>query len=94
MYSTGGHSPSNGTETEPGTCTVGTVEHYSCGVASLLVTVVFVVLLYSTLVALTAALGVLATTWLVLLVFAVWFLTWLGLELVWEWQAGRLSSRE
>ncbi|WP_276259372.1 hypothetical protein [Haloglomus litoreum] len=94
MYSTGGRSPSNGAETEPGTCTVGTVEHYSCGLASLLVTVVFVVLLYSTLVALTAALGILATTWLVLAVFAVWFVTWLVLELVWEWRAGRLAVRE
>jgi hypothetical protein len=94
MYSTGGRSPPNGAETEPGACTVGTVEHCSCGAASLLVTVVSVALLYSTLVALTGALGILATTWLVLLVFAVWFVIWLLLELVWEWQAGRLTARE
>jgi hypothetical protein len=95
MYSTnGGRSPPDGADTTPGTCTVGPIEHYSCGLASLLVTVVFVVLLYSTLVALTEALGILSTTWLVLMMFAVWFLTWLVLEFVWEWHAGRLSVRE
>lgn len=94
MYSTnGGRSPRDSADTTPGTCTVGPIEHYSCGLASLLVTVVLVALLYSTLVTLTEVMGILATTWLVLTVFAVWFVTWLVLELVWEWQAGRLPAQ-
>lgn len=90
MYSTGGRTQPDGAEADTGACTVGAVEHYSCGVASLLVTVVFVAFVYSSLVALTEALGILASTWLVLAVFAIWFGAWLLLELVWEWRAGRL----
>ncbi|WP_254824123.1 hypothetical protein [Haloglomus halophilum] len=95
MHGTGGRSRSNSSGAVPEqTRTVGTVEHCSCGMAALVVTAVAVVLLYSSLVAVTTALGLLGSTMLVLVVFAAWFGTWLLLEVAWEWHAGRLHVRE
>jgi hypothetical protein len=94
MHDTSGRSrsDSSGAGSEQ-VCPVGAVEHCSCGVAALVVTAVAVVLLYSSLVAVTTALGLLGSTMLVLIVFAAWFVTWFVLELVWEWHAGRLTVR-
>ncbi len=94
MHGTGGRSQSNSSGAVPEQArTVGTVEHCSCGMAALVATVGAVVLLYSSLVAVTTALGLLGSTMFVLGVFAVWFVTWFVLELVWEWRAGRLHVR-
>jgi hypothetical protein len=55
------------------------------------VTVVAVGLLYPTLVGVTRPLHLLSSTALLTIAATVWICTWFGLELVWEWQAGRLS---
>ena len=65
------------------------LEHYACGVGSLVFAVVLAALLYPLLVSLTWSLGILATTAIVSTVVLVWGLGWIGLELLWEWRAGR-----
>lgn len=71
--------------------TVGTVEHCSCGLLGLLATAAIVVAIYPMLVALTQPLFVLSSTAIVFVLFAIWLVTWLLLELAWEWRAGRLE---
>lgn len=89
-----GSGPRDGSESaRPRPCVVGAREQYSSGAASLLVTGVLVVLGSSALAAAVGSLGLLGPTWLVLLALAVWFGTWLLLEVVWEWRAGRLPTR-
>lgn len=68
---------------------VGPLEHYSCGVISLLFVGVLTVALYPLLVSITMPLGIFATTALVLTVAFVWGTGWIGAELLWEWRAGR-----
>lgn len=52
-----------------------------------------VALVYPLLVAVTKPLHLLSSTALVVILAAVWFLTWLCLELVWEWQATRRTAK-
>ena len=65
------------------------LEHYSCGVISLLFVGVLTVALYPLLVSITMPLGIFATTALVLTVAVVWGIGWISTELLWEWRAGR-----
>jgi hypothetical protein len=50
-----------------------------------------VVFAYPIIVALTQPLYVLSSTLIVFALFAIWLVTWLALEVAWEWRAGRLS---
>jgi len=72
--------------------TVGTVEHCLCGLVGLLCTGLVLALWYPALVAATRSLYVLSSTAVVVIVTALWLLTWLGVEFVWEWRAGRLQT--
>jgi len=74
------------------TGTVGTAEHCLCGVAGLLCTGAILVLWYPALVAVTRPLYVLSSTAVVAISTTLWLLTWLGVECVWEWRAGRLGG--
>ncbi len=78
----------NTEQCRPGT--VGAVEHYLCGVIGLCCTGVVLALWYPALVAVTRPLYVLSSTAVVAVVTTLWLLTWLGVEFVWEWRAGRL----
>jgi hypothetical protein len=71
-------------------CTVSTGEHCLCGVTSFVGTTVVVALLYPTLVGVTRPLHLLSSTALLTIAVAIWIGTWFGLELAWEWRAGRL----
>ena len=85
----------DGPYTSPERClsgTVGTVEHCLCGVVGLLCTGAILALWYPALVAATQPLYVLSSTAVVAVTTTVWLLTWFGVELVWEWRAGRLST--
>ncbi|MDS0260276.1 hypothetical protein NDI56_12805 [Haloarcula sp. S1CR25-12] len=84
----GPHTPAE--QCLPGT--VGTVEHCLCGVAGLLCTGAILALWYPALVAVTQPLYVLSSTAVVAVVTTLWLLTWLGVEFVWEWRAGRLRG--
>ncbi len=70
--------------------TVGTVEHYLCGLTGSLATMGLVALFYPTLVAVTRPLHILSTTALVVILTTVWIGIWFALELAWEWRASRL----
>lgn len=72
--------------------TVGTAEHCLCGFTGFLITVAIAALHYPTLVALTRPLHLLSSTALTFILAAIWFVTWWGLELAWEWRAGRLTA--
>lgn len=65
------------------------LEHYSCGVVSLLFIGMLTVVLYPVLVSIMMPLGMFATTALVLTVAFIWGIGWIGAELLWEWRAGR-----
>lgn len=70
--------------------TIGAVEHYGCGVAGLLIAGAVAFLTYPTLLTLSRMFEKLSTTMLILFVILLWSVLWLGLELAWEWRAGRL----
>jgi len=72
--------------------TVGTVEHSLCGAGGLVLTVGLLALTYPALLYVTRPLTVLASTAVVVIATTVWLLIWLGLELLWEWQTGRLGA--
>ena len=72
--------------------TVGWTEHHTCAVGGLVLAIALSGLLYPVLVALTESFGVLSTTALVATVIVVWSLGWIGLELLWEWRAGRWQA--
>ncbi len=95
MYTPQGSGGAGTPEPETGQSTdretVSTVEHCSCGLAGLLATAVLVIFVYPVLVAVTQPLYVLSSTLIVFALFAVWLVTWLALELAWEWRAGRLT---
>ncbi|MGN8213580.1 hypothetical protein [Halococcus salifodinae] len=82
-------SGQDGVEGMEGVEGVRPFEHYACAVGSLVIAVVLGALLYPLLVSLTWSLGILATTAIVATVVLVWGLGWIGLELLWEWRAGR-----
>jgi hypothetical protein len=87
----------DGSPRAPGGCparTVGTLEHWSCGLAGLVATAAVVLVGYPVLVWLVRPLQLLSTTALLLLLVGVWLITWLALELAWEWRAGRLALPE
>lgn len=71
--------------------TVGVVEHVLCGLAGFLFTGALLVACYPLLVALTEPLYVLSSTALVAAVAVLWLLVSFGVELAWEWRAGRLT---
>lgn len=68
---------------------IGSIEHHLCGAGGLLLAIMLTVLFYPLLVSLALGLEMLATTALVSVVVLVWCIAWIGLELLWEWQAGR-----
>jgi uncharacterized protein YqhQ len=70
--------------------TVGPIEHYSCGLAGLLMTAAIGILLYPTLVAVTRPLHLLSSTVLLFILITIWVVAWMVFELAWEWRAGRL----
>jgi len=72
--------------------TVGVAEHLLCGLAGFLFTAALLVAFYPLLVALTQPMHVLSSTTLVGLVAALWLLVSFGVELAWEWRAGRLTA--
>ena len=73
----------------PGTVTIG--EHCLCGGASLVATIAVIGFLYPVLLDITQPLHLLSSTALVTVALAGWIGFWLGLEVVWEWRAGRLA---
>ena len=77
-------------ESEPDT--VGRVEHYSCGVAGLLVTAVSVFFVYPLLVALARPLSVLSSTAVTLAFVVAWFVTWALFECALTWRSGRATA--
>ena len=95
MYTShGGGAPDRAPTEVPTTqrmATVSAVEHYTTGTVSLLVMLVGGFLLYPMIVTTTAPLHLLSTTAVVSIYVFFWVITWLCLELLWEWQAGRLS---
>ena len=72
--------------------TVGVTEHLLCGLAGFLFTVALLVAFYPLLVALVQPMHVLSSTMLVVLVVALWLLVSFGVEIAWEWRAGRLTA--
>jgi hypothetical protein len=94
QHGTGGEEQSAAPENRPSSATtVRPLEHYSCGVVSLLFAGVLVSVFYPLLVSLTTPLGMFATTALVSVAVLVWGFGWIGAELLWEWRAGRLLPR-
>ena len=85
----GGKEPSSASDGRETVESVRGFEHYTCAVGSLVVAVVLAAVLYPLLVSLTWSLGILATTAITSTVVLVWGLGWIGLELLWEWRAGR-----
>ena len=71
--------------------TVSRVEHYSCGVAGLLVTAASVFLVYPLLVALTRPLSVLSSTAVTVVFVVTWLTAWALFECAWVWQSGRAT---
>lgn len=84
-----GHQRTPATTAEPDE--IGVVGYCTCGVVGFVTAAAVTVLLYPLLVAITQPLHVLSSTMLVVIVVAIWLATWLSLEVVWEWQAERLS---
>lgn len=84
------HPPHNPSD-PPLSGTVSTTEHCLCGVTGLLITVAIISLFYPTLVAVTRPLQFLSSTAVVVILVMIWIVTWFGLELAWEWRAGRLT---
>jgi len=69
---------------------INAAEHYICSLIGLVTVVGVVVLFTPILVALTRPFQQLSATAFVFVLATVWLLVWLGTELVWEWQTGRL----
>ncbi|GGL67717.1 hypothetical protein [Halocalculus aciditolerans] len=67
--------------------------NYSCALVSFVVTVVVGVLAYPLLVALTRPFTVLATTMLVFALLGILAVTWLALDLLWDWRATHRPAR-
>ena len=67
-------------------------EHYSCGVIGLLFAGVLTVALYLLFVSIAMPLGMFATTVLISIFALAWGVEWIGAELLWEWNTGRLLS--
>lgn len=63
-----------------------------CCVAGFLATSVVALLFYPVLVAVTRPLHLLSSTAIVVVLMLVWALVWLGIEVLWEWRAGRVST--
>jgi hypothetical protein len=61
-------------------------------VAGFLATSVVALLFYPVLVAVTRPLHLLSSTAIVVVLMLVWALVWLGIEVLWEWRAGRVST--
>lgn len=85
----GGEQPSLPENRKDNPRDIKPLEHYSCGVVSLLFAGVLMLVFYPLLVSLTVPLGMLATTALVAIVAFVWSVGWIGAELLWEWRTGR-----
>lgn len=71
---------------------VSVVEHAACCAAGLGAAVLCLVLFYPALVAATRPLHVLSSTAIVFALAWVWLLVWVGVELAWEWRAGRFAA--
>lgn len=70
---------------------VNPVEHGACCLAGLAATGLMALLVYPVLVAVTQPLQVLSSTAIVFVLVFLWLLSWLGIEIIWEWRAGRIS---
>jgi hypothetical protein len=88
--------PAKPVESTPGgpLVSVGVAEHCVCGAVGLLATLLTLVGGYSLFLAATRPLGMFASTALVFLAVALWIGSWLALELLWEWRAGRLPATD
>lgn len=78
-------------ESHTTTPTPSRVEHYDCAVAGLGTVAVFVLLVLPLVGQVRRNLGVFATTVIVFMSIAVWSITWIMLEIVWELRAGQLN---
>lgn len=95
----GGRAPDH--HTEPGESapggslvSVGVAEHCVCGAAGFVATLLTLIGGYSLFIAATQPLGMLASTAFVFIAVGLWVGSWLTLELIWEWRAGRLSGAD
>ena len=70
------------------------VEYAACCAAGLAAAGAFLLLFYPALVAVTRPLHVLSSTAIVFVLAWVWIVVWVGVELAWEWHAGRFATSE
>lgn len=85
-----------GTDSQPGRKSsefrrTGGLERYFCTVGGFFLAAALVVLLYPLVLAVTRPFGLLSSTALVFVLVSTWFVTWISLEVAWEWRAGRLN---
>lgn len=85
----GGEQPSAPENRQDNPRTARPLEHYSCGLISLLFVGVLTVAFYPLLISITMPLGIFATMALVSMAAFVWSVGWIGAELLWEWCTGR-----
>ncbi|WP_049920637.1 hypothetical protein [Haloferax sulfurifontis] len=71
---------------------IDATERYVCSLIGLGAMAGVLLLFYPLLLAVTRPFQQLSVTALVFVLVTVWLLVWLGSELVWEWQTGRLFS--
>ncbi|MDS0243682.1 hypothetical protein NDO74_20490 [Haloferax sp. S2CR25-2] len=69
---------------------IDATERYVCSLIGLGAVAAVLFLFYPLLLAVTRPLHLLSITALVFVLATVWLVVWLGSELVWEWQTGRL----
>lgn len=71
--------------------TLGALEYFSTGVASLAAAILCLMVFYQPVVAMSRPLYLLSTTVVLAVFLTTWATLWLALELVWGWRRGRLS---